>query len=98
MSTYGSRNKPKYTEIARTPITSNRKMIISSCSTGGYTIAQQATLVEDDGREVNMFYKGALHIQDLRALYDVRDCINIAIKKVEEQIEEDKVWDDVTEE
>lgn len=87
--------KPKYTEVSRTQITKHRSMVVSTCSTGGYTIAQQGTITEEDGKETQVFFKGALHIQDLKALYNVRDCINIAIQKVEEQAEEDKAWDDV---
>lgn len=92
---YGA--KPKYKTIAKAPISDKRNMVISNCSTGGYTIAQQS-LVEEGESETWMFYKGAINIKDLEHLYNVRDALNIAIKKIEEQIEEEKAWDDLIEE
>jgi len=87
------RGKPQYKEIARAPVSDRRNLVISKCSTGGYTIAQQCVLKEGE-KETYMFYKGAISVKDLEHLYGVRDAINIAIKKVEEQLEEDKAWDD----
>ena len=89
---YGA--KPKYKEVAKAPISDKRNVVISTCSSGGYTIAQQSLIQEGD-RKTWVFYKGAITIKDLEHLYNVRDAINIAIKKIEEQLEEEKAWDDV---
>ena len=86
-------NKPKYTEISKAPVSDKRNLVVSNCSTGGFTIAQQS-LIEEDGKQTWVFYKGAISVKDLEHLYNVRDAINIAIEKVEEQVEEDKAWDD----
>lgn len=88
---YGA--KPQYKEVSKAPISDKRNIVISSCSSGGYTIAQQSLIQEGD-KKTYMFYRGAISIKDLEHLYNVRDAINIAIKKIEEQIEEDKAWDD----
>ena len=89
---YGA--KPKYIEVAKAPISDKRNIVISNCSTGGYTIAQQS-LIEEGDIKTWMFYRGAIKVKDLEHLYNVRDALNIAIKKIEEQIEEEKAWDDV---
>lgn len=89
---YGA--KPKYKEVAKAPISDKRNIVISNCSSGGFTIAQQSLIQEGD-RDTWMFYRGAINVKDLAHLYNVRDALNIAIKKIEEQIEEDKAWDDV---
>ena len=87
-------SKPKYKEIAKAPISDKRNLVISNCSTGGFTIAQQSLVTEGD-KETWMFYRGAISIKDLNHLYGVRDALNLAIKKMEERAEEEKAWDDV---
>lgn len=89
-------NKKQYHEIAKASISDKRNLVISNCSTGGFTIAQQ-TLIKEGDKETWMFYRGAISVKDLEHLYNVRDAINIAIQKIEEQIEEDKAWDSVLE-
>lgn len=87
--------KQRYSEIAKTKVTDKRNLVISKCnsSNGGYTIAQQSQIEEGDNTTY-VFFKGAIHVKDLEHLYNVRDCINIAIHKIEEQMEEEKAWDD----
>ena len=89
--------KRTYKEIAKTPITEKRNLVISECSTGGYTIAQQSPVVEDN-KTTYVFFRGSINVKDIGYMKGIRDCFNIAIKKIEEQIEEDKAWDDVVEE
>lgn len=72
--------KARYDEISKAKISTNRNMIVSRCSKGGYTIAQQ--LIARDGKnEVAVFLKGAIHIEDKEALERVRDAINVAIQE-----------------
>ena len=75
--------KAHYTELSNAEITENRNIVISECSKGGFTIAQQ---LKADGTKV--FMKGALHIDNLEELYNLRNALNIAIDKVAEK--EDK--------
>lgn len=71
--------KAHYTELSNTEITENRNVVISECSRGGFTVAQQ---LKADGTKV--FMKGALHIDNLEGLYNLRNALNVAIDKVEE--------------
>ena len=73
-------NKIEYSEISRAKITDTRSIIISECSKGGYTVAQRME-VEDEGKKTQVYLKGASHINDLQGLYNLRDAINLAIKK-----------------
>lgn len=72
-----------YDEIARAKISDVRNIIISSCSKGGFTMAQQLEVNEDGKSSTNIFMKGAFHIDDLQGLYNLRDAINMCINKVE---------------
>ena len=89
-------NKIEYSEISRAKVTDTRSIVISECSKGGYTIAQRMEVVEgENGKKTQVYLKGASHINDLLGLYNLRDAINIAIKKIEQGISEADDWDDV---
>lgn len=87
--------KPKieYNEISRAKVTDSRNIIISNCSKGGFTIAQQLEAKEND-KTTSVFLKGAFHVDDLHGLYNIRDAVNLAIKITEENAEDKTVWDD----
>lgn len=80
--------KAHYTELSNAEITENRNIIISECSKGGFTVAQQ---LKADGAKV--FMKGALHIDNLEGLYNLRNALNIAVDKVAEK-ENKEMWAD----
>ena len=80
--------KAHYTELSNAEITENRNIVISECSKGGFTVAQQ---LKADGTKV--FMKGALHIDNLEGLYNLRNALNIAIDMVAEK-KKQKVNDD----
>lgn len=80
--------KAHYTELSNTEITENRNVVISECSKGGFTVAQQ---LKADGTKV--FMKGALHIDNLEGLYNLRNALNIAIDRVAEK-EDKEMWAD----
>lgn len=88
-------NKIEYSEISRAKITDTRSIIISECSKGGYTMAQRMEVIEENGKKTQVYLKGASHINDLQGLYNLRDAINLAIKKVEQGISEADDWDEV---
>ena len=80
-----------YTELSKAKVSKNRNVVISACSRGGYTIAQQLRVVEDD-KVVSIFMKGAITVADLDLLVGLRDAIGAAIEAEEAEIAED--WDE----
>lgn len=87
-----AKNKVEHTEIARAAVTESRNVVISDCSAGGYTIAQQVVAQEGD-REIPVFMKGAFHIDDIHGLYNLRDSLNLAIQIIENREDEEEPWD-----
>lgn len=74
----------KYEELARAQVQENRSLVISNFSKGGYTIAQQLK-VQENNHTLNVSLKGALHIDDINGLYNLRDALNVAIDKIEKK-------------
>lgn len=87
-----AKSKVDYTEISRAKVTDSRNVIISKCSKGGFTIAQQLEAKEND-KITSVFLKGAFHVDDLHGLYNIRDAVNLAIKITEENVNEETDWD-----
>lgn len=87
------RNKVEYKELSRAKVTDSRNIIISDCSKGGFTIAQQLEAKEAE-RITSVFMKGAFHIEDIHGLYNLRDAVNLAIKISEEDSHDEEEWDD----
>lgn len=89
--------KAEYEQLSSARVTKSKNIVVSKCSKGGFTIAQQL-VVSDDQNEVSVFMKGAYHIRDIDALIAVRDAIDEAIGKVMESedgsIEDDVDWDE----
>ena len=85
------KSKTEYKEISKAKVTDSRNIVISNCSRGGYTIAQQL-VANEDGKDTTVFLKGAFHIDDIHGLYNLRDAINLAIKTSEDGIP-DENWD-----
>lgn len=89
--------KAEYEQLSSARVTKSKNIVVSKCSKGGFTIAQQL-VVSDDQNEVSVFLKGAYHIRDIDALIAVRDAIDEAIGKVMESeegsIEDDVDWDE----
>lgn len=81
-------SKVQYDEISKAKIAENRNLVISSCSKGGYTLAQQLKVSDTEtSSSVSVFLKGAIHIKDKEALINVRDAINVVLNT------EDVEWD-----
>ena len=87
-----AKSKIEYNEISKAKVTDSRNIVISTCSKGGFTIAQQLVAKEDD-KDTIVFLKGAFHVDDIHGLYNLRDAINLAIKTSEEGILEEN-WDE----
>lgn len=86
-------NKIEYNEISKAKVSDSRNIVISSCSKGGFTIAQQLE-ANENGKITTVFMKGAFHVDDVKGLYELRDAINLAIKISEESQNDDGGWDD----
>ena len=86
-----ARNRIEYSEISKAKVTEKRSIVISTCSKGGYTMAQRLD-TDEDGKTTSVFLKGAFHINDIQGLYNLRDAVNLAIKKTEDGLE-DTDWD-----
>lgn len=87
-----AKSKIEYSEISRAKVTDSRNIIISNCSKGGFTIAQQLEAKEND-KTTSVFLKGAFHVDDIHGLYNLRDAVNLAIKVTEENFSEEADWD-----
>ena len=88
-----ARSKIEYHELSRAKVTDSRNIVISNCSKGGFTIAQQLEAKEND-KTTSVFMKGAFHVEDIHGLYNLRDAINLAIKISEENSEDSDAWDE----
>lgn len=78
-----AKSKVEYNELSRAKVTDSRNIVVSSCSKGGFTIAQQLEAKENE-KTTSVFLKGAFHVDDIHGLYNIRDAINLAIKVAEE--------------
>lgn len=88
-----AKSKIEYHELSRAKVTDSRSIVISNCSKGGFTIAQQLEAKEND-KTTSVFMKGAFHIEDIHGLYNLRDAVNLAIKISEENSEDSDAWDE----
>lgn len=88
-----AKNKIEYRELSRAKVTDSRNIVVSSCSKGGFTIAQQLEAKEND-KTTSVFMKGAFHVEDIHGLYNLRDAVNLAIKITEENSADNEAWDD----
>lgn len=89
-----AKSKIEYNEISRAKVSDSRNIVISACSKGGFTIAQQLEAKEND-KITSVFLKGAFHVDDIHGLLNIRDAVNLAIKITEENIknEDNEDWD-----
>ena len=88
-----AKSKSEYHELSRAKVTDSRNIVISNCSKGGFTIAQQLEAKEND-KTTSVFMKGAFHVEDIHGLYNLRDAVNLAIKISEENSEDSDAWDE----
>lgn len=73
----------QYTKLSSAQIEENKNLVISEYSKGGFTLAQQIT-TKDNGKKLNVYLKGAIRIKDISGLYNLRDALNVAIGKIEQ--------------
>ena len=88
-----AKSKIEYHELSRAKVTDSRNIVISNCSKGGFTIAQQLEAKEND-KTTSVFMKGARNVEYIHGLYNLRDAVNLAIKISEENSEDSDAWDE----
>lgn len=80
------REKISYVEISEAEINENKKVIVSACSKGGYTIAQKVNVLDhNSGDEKEIFLKGAIQL-DYDGMVNLRDALSEAIDNEEENV------------
>lgn len=94
------KNKVNFEELCRAKVSKIRNIVISKTSNGAFYIAQQLNVLDEDtGKNINVFLKGALKLENIDAMYALRDSINLAIEKAENNNEsvddeDDDGWGD----
>ena len=88
-----AKTRVEYKELSRAKVTDSRNIVVSNCSKGGFTIAQQLEAKESD-KITSVFMKGAFHVEDTQGLYNLRDSLNLAIAKAESENEDSNMWDE----
>lgn len=71
-------DKAIYKELSSGKINENKSLVISECSKGGFTLGQKLT-AEDNDKKIFVFLKGAIHIDDIDGLINVRNAFDDAI-------------------
>lgn len=94
--TMSNAGRTQYRELSKAKVTDTRNAVISECSRGGFTLAQQ--LEAHEGSVVTtVFMKNAIQIDSVERLIDLRDAINVAIQAAQSSIDdsfEDDEWED----
>lgn len=67
-------NEIKYKELDTIKISEKRNLVISECSAGGYTLAQQM-VAEDGDFKVKVFLKNAIHVENKENLSKIKESI-----------------------
>lgn len=89
--------KIEYRQLSSACVTPTRNIVVSTCSRGGFTLAQQL-ITEENGTSTKVFLKGAFHIDGLDGLVALRDALDEAIGMAIKIEEEDSIdWDAIEE-
>ena len=68
-----------YEELCSVKVSDTRYVVISRCSKGGFTIGQKI-IIDDGDKQIEMFLKGAIHINNEESLKNIMDCIQEILK------------------
>ena len=69
-----------FVELANATLSSKRQAVISRLDDGSYTIGQKIE-VDDGGKKMHVFLKGAIHAENMLSLQNLRDALNIVLEK-----------------
>lgn len=87
----------KFIELAKAKIQDKRNIVISKVNDEdtsmelGFTVAQQIE-VQEGNKITSLYMKNAVHIDNIEGLYNLRDALNVAISKIE-QDNDNQDWD-----
>lgn len=85
-----SSSRLSYTQLSSVQVSKSKNLVISACSAGGFTLAQQFVSIDlDTGERQAVFLKGACQIKDLDALKGLAEAVELAIAK-SEQLEDEQ--------
>ena len=94
--------KMKYLELSNAHIAAKRRLVISECVKEnqdtkeniqcGFTLAQQVE-VEEGKRMTRVFLKNGINVASIDELYNLRDAINDAINKYENEKNDEEEWE-----
>lgn len=94
--------KMRYLELSNAQIADKRRLVISECVKEnqdtkeniqcGFTLAQQIE-VEEGKRMTRVFLKNGIHVASIDELYNLRDAINDAINKYENEKNDEEEWE-----
>lgn len=80
--------KATYNMLGSAQIDENRNLVISECKKNeeiiGFTLAQQL-MVSEGKKSIGVFLKNTIHIPNISGLYELRDALNNAIDKIENE-------------
>lgn len=85
--TTSNAGRTQYRELSKAKVTDTRNAVISECSRGGFTIAQQIE-AKEAGCVTTLFMKNAIQVDSIERLVDLRNAINVAIKTAEDDVNE----------
>lgn len=91
--TTSNAGRTQYRELSKAKVTDTRNAVISECSRGGFTIAQQIE-AKEAGCVTTLFMKNAIQVDSIERLVDLRNAINVAIKMAEDDVNESFYDDD----
>lgn len=85
----------EYKEIAKAKVSDARNIVISECSKGGFTIAQQLEAKEGN-KTTTVFMKNAFHVDEVDGLRNLRDALNAVLYSLEDgsKYTQDEDWDE----
>lgn len=87
-----SETSARFTEIAKAQISENKNLVFSETQQGTIVMAQQ--LVVKEGKKThNIFLKGAIEVDSIDSLYELRDAVNACIRHIDGNkvdVEDDK--------
>lgn len=69
-----------FTEISSARIQETRDLVISKRNKGGYTLAQRI-LVEEGKKTTTMYLKGAIHVDNIDGIQNLRDALNVVLEQ-----------------
>lgn len=76
----------EFKELSKARIQDSRNIVISKMAgSDSFTLAQQLVVVEGN-KQTTMFMKGAIHIDGVKALHDLRNALNEALDKVGQEV------------